>query len=90
MSRLTDQGRATSLANRSALDRRREAMDRTEATGWRPQASTPMMRSAPETPSHPSEGPQVEPPRAIHVTRSTHGGNFGRSVIDRVLDSYDG
>lgn len=65
-------------------------MDQTVATGWRPMASaSTMQQSEPETPSHPSEDTKVEPPRAIHVTRNTHGGRFGRSIVDRVLDTYD-
>lgn len=89
MASLSESSQRTSLASRSALERRRAEMDRVESTGWRPQASTPMMPSAPETPSRPSEDHQVEPPRAIHVTRTTHGGRFGRSIVDRVLDTYD-
>lgn len=89
MERLSESSRMTSLASRSALARRREEQDRVADSGWRPQASGPMMPSAPETPSRPSEDHRVEPPRAIHVTRNTHGGPFGRSVVDRVLDSYD-
>lgn len=88
MASLNESSHQTFLANRSALERRRAEMDQVHASGWRPLAGTPMMQPEPEKPSHPSEG-QIEPPRAIHVTRNTHGGPFGRSIVDRVLDTYD-
>lgn len=87
---IVESSRRTSLARRDALAARRAMLDRTEATGVAPRSSPTTSSTAPDQ-SPPSEAsPNERPLRAIHVTRNTHGGNFGRSIVDRVYESYEG
>src|SRR5687767_2870815 len=90
MARLSESSQTTSLARRSAQERRREMMDRVESVTPSRLGSTPPSPQGTEQPSLPSEGQRE--PAAIHIiprTRRTHGGDFGRSIADSVIESYE-
>ena len=87
MARLCESSRETSRANLAALAARRAMMDQVGETGAG--RSYPPPTSQPPEPTHRSEGSHEPPRNVINVTRRTHGGAFGRSVVDRVAESYD-
>lgn len=92
LARLSERHRKGSrdgLARLAALTAR---LDETMQTGWQPRG-----RPQPPSPDYgpsrtsPSEGPANDAPLpAIHVTRNTHGGRFGRSIHAIIAESYRG